>query len=221
MSYSRWIVSCDLGQRIDPTAVAVLEVRPPAAIAEAVTPHDMEVALAARHPPRIDVRHLERLPLGTEYHGVVAHVGSLLRRSPLDRGGPALVLDQTGVGTPVVEMFTRAGLRPIGVTITGGDKEVRVMGTGRHEEWHVAKLLLVSRVQAGLNDGSLRIAKDLPDARTLAVEMQDFRASISDAGYTRFGAREGAHDDLILAVAIGAWQAGRRQPEVSFFDVMP
>jgi hypothetical protein len=61
-------------------------------------------------------------------------------------------------------------------------------------------------MQAMLHSGELRIAKTLPEARTLAMEMMDFRANISETGLARFGAREGAHDDLVLAVAIGAWR---------------
>jgi hypothetical protein len=76
--------------------------------------------------------------------------------------------------------------------------------------------MLVSKLQALLHSGELRIAKELPDAHVLALEMQDFRANISETGYTRFGAREGQHDDLVLSVAIGAWFADM-QRETTYF----
>jgi len=60
-----------------------------------------------------------------------------------------------------------------------------------------------------MSTGTSRIAKALPDARALAEELMDFRANISEAGYTSFGAREGAHDDLVLAVAVGVCWATR------------
>src|ERR1700687_6217302 len=41
------------------------------------------------------VGHLERMPLGTPYPGIVAHVGRLLGKLP---GQPELVIDYTGVG---------------------------------------------------------------------------------------------------------------------------
>ena len=212
---SRWIVSVDLGQRIDPTAIAVLEVttRRDAVMAQystdPPTPSD-DVQLSwfqtntdggvrePNAPARIDVRYLERLPLRMPYPEQVAHVARLLARQPLSRRAD-LVVDQTGVGRPVVDMFRHAGLSPIGVTITAGDSETRVQA----DEFRVAKLLLVSRLQAALHAGELRIAKELPDASVLALEMQDFRAQIGESGYKRFGAREGTHDDLVLAVAIG------------------
>jgi hypothetical protein len=145
----------------------------------------------------------------------VEHIGALLRRPPLDKYYPDLVLDQTGVGRPVVDMFRRAGLDPIGVTITSGDGESRAA----HNDYRVAKSLLVSRLQAALHEGSLKIAKELPDARALGLELQDFKATISESGYTRFGAREGTHDDLVLAVAIGLWFASREKAQVSFMSL--
>ncbi|MEX2281803.1 MAG: hypothetical protein WEE89_04925 [Gemmatimonadota bacterium] len=113
------------------------------------------------------------------------------------------MVDQTGVGRPVFDMFERAGLSPIGVTITAGDQETRV----NHSNYRVAKLLLISRLQAALHANDLQVASELEEAATLVKELQDFRATFSDAGHASFNAREGAHDDLVLAVAIAAWYA--------------
>jgi hypothetical protein len=213
MMTNRWIVAVDIGQAIDPTAVAVLQVSPPRNISEAVTPHDLTVAHAKQSPPRVDVRHLERLPLRMPYTAQIEIIAGILRRPPLDRAPVDLVLDQTGVGRPVFDMFRRAGLRPIGVTITAGDGESQVDA----DNFRVSKLTLVSRLQALLHGGELRIAKELTEAAVLAREMSDFRATFSEAtGYVRWGAREGTHDDLVLAVAIGAWWAGRARPAVRF-----
>jgi hypothetical protein len=219
----RWIVSVDLGQTQDPTAVAILEcvTEYEQLRAAAVTRHDIDLALeAARRPGarcRIDVRHLERLPLQMSYVDQVAHVASLLRRPPLDRVRPDLLVDQTGVGRPVVDMFRRAGLRPIGVTITAGDSATRT----EQRDWRVAKLLLVGRLQAALHAGDLRVASGLAEAATLVAELQDFRGTITETGYARFGARDGAHDDLVLAVGIGVWWAGQqqREPTVSSYTI--
>ncbi len=81
-----------------------------------------------------------------------------------------------------------------------------------HGIWHVAKLLLVSTVQALLHDGRLQIQKDLPEAPILKLELEDFRASVTDSGRWTFGARSGAHDDLVLALALALWRASRRAP---------
>ena len=65
-----------------------------------------------------DVRHLQRLPLGTSYVDQVAHVKALLARPPLRFQDVALCLDQTGVGAPVGDLFEAGGLKPIRVTFT-------------------------------------------------------------------------------------------------------
>ena len=209
----------DLGQTIDPTAISVMEITSRREVVDVhflATPpgpeapktwygQDGRLKEPRRH--RSDRRSAPRaFPLRTDYTAQVAYVSSLLRRPPLPPD-TALVLDQTGVERPVVNMFQQAGLHPIGVTITGGDSATQ--SSYRPEEWRVAKLLLVSKLQAALHSGELRIAKALPEARVLVRELQDFRAQFTPTGYARFGAREGQHDDLVLALAIGIWWGSR------------
>jgi hypothetical protein len=93
--------------------------------------------------PIFQVGHLERLPLGTPYPAIVAHVGRLLTKLP---GGPELVIDFTGVGRPIFDMFISSGISPIGVLITGGTAE-----THDGPICSVPKLTLVSRLQALLH----------------------------------------------------------------------
>lgn len=196
-----YVISADLGQSIDPTAIAIIE-------STEYFPEQHE-GTPLPSPKRIaqDVRHLERLPLRMDYVEQVARVGAILRQPELRDAPKSLVIDMTGVGRAVFDMFRQSRLNPIGVTITAGDQETR--DPAMPECWRVAKLLLVSRLQAALHAGDLRVAEELPEAQTLVRELQDFRASISDTGHARFGAREGAHDDLVLAVAIGCWWAER------------
>jgi len=223
---SRYVVGCDVGQSVDPSAIAVLEITTRQDRLDAMMgnpevnsiPKDWypEGGGGIKDPlgvDRIDVRHLERLPLKMAYPDQVEHVQKLLNRPPLDRPNTDLVLDQTGVGRPVVDMFRQAGLSPIAVTITAGDGESRGDSS---QDYRVSKLLLVSRLQAMLHSGQLRIAKHLDEAQALAWELQDFRATASEAGNWRFGARSGRHDDLVLALAIGAWWANHPKRGVFF-----
>jgi hypothetical protein len=116
-------------------------------------------------------------------------------------------VDQTGVGRAVFDMFRQARLpRLYGVTITGGSDVTRDM-----DGWHVAKLDLVSRLQALLHSGELAVEPTLEDAPALLKELQDFRVKFSTAGNPIFGAREGAHDDIVLATALAIF--GATQPE--------
>lgn len=78
--------------------------------------------------------------------------------------------------------------RAQGMVITGG-RETTCHGPG----WSVPKGELVSKLQALLHAGQLRIAASLPDAAELTRELQDFRVRFTDAGNATFNAREGAH----------------------------
>jgi hypothetical protein len=190
-----YTVGLDLGQTTDPTAVAVLErLRVPRLRVGKVPDH-------LKFDESYRVRHLERLPLRTSYPEIVVHVGRMLATPPLSPGA-RLVIDHTGVGRPVFDLFKAAKLRPIGVTITAGDGWTRDVGNFR-----VSKMILVSRLQAALHSGLLQVAAGLPEADALKSELSDFRVNYGASGYAAFGARTGRHDDLVLAIAIGLWHA--------------
>jgi hypothetical protein len=202
---TRFAVGLDLGQTNDPSAVAIVqEIPAPLANGFCFDNKGREIPPSSGGLPTFAVRHLERLPLGTSYPGVIAHVSHLMMRLPLERRNCRLVLDRTGVGRPISDIFVQAGLDPIAVTITGGEG----IGSRIDEDrsgYHVSRLALVSRLQALLHAGELKIVRSLSEADALANELMSFRASISEAGHTSFGARVGAHDDLVLALAIALW----------------
>jgi hypothetical protein len=192
----RYTVGVDLGQTIDPTAVAVIEKQRKPALGIGRVPDPLEY-----FPPVYRVRHLERIPLRSSYPDIVSHVGRLMATAPLSSGA-RLVIDQTGVGRPIYDMFRAAGLRPTGITITSGDS-----WSCDGDSYRVSKLLLVSRLQAALHSGLLQVASSLPEAAALKAELADFRVNYTATGYSQFGAREGRHDDLVLSVAIALWHA--------------
>ena len=154
--------------------------------------------------PVYEVRHLERLPLGTRYPEVVGRVKTLLSTPPL-ADEYALAVDATGVGVAVTDMLRNAGLHFDGVTITSGEKESR---EGSH--WRVPKRDLISACQVLLQQRRLRIAASLPEAKTLTEELLNFRYKITQASNLTYEAwREGAHDDLVLALSLAVWEAER------------
>jgi hypothetical protein len=54
----------------------------------------------------------------------------------------------------------------------------------------------------------LRIAASLPEAKTLTDELVGFRYTITQASNLTYEAwREGAHDDLVLALSLAVWEA--------------
>lgn len=190
-----WYLGLDIGQSVDPSAVAVLN--------HVVKPlddwecNDKRKTYKQLREERFYVRHLERLPLQTPYPQQVQHVANLLTRPPLNRKC-TFALDYTGCGRPVADMFFRAGLRPQNILITAGNEVTQHGG----DTWHVPKQMLVSGLEARLHSGELKIAAALTEAGALADELKDFARKVSDAGRVTFSARSGKHDDLVLAVAI-------------------
>lgn len=186
-----YVVGLDLGQAADYSALAVLE----------------RVPVVAGEPPRLDCRHLRRWSLGTSYPQIVRDVRSLVQGEPL-WGNARLVVDATGVGRPVVDLLRQADLGCVltPVVITGGSVVTR------DGSWYfVPKKDLVASAQVALQSRRLRIAEGLDQARVLVEELLNYRVRVSVAtGHESFDTwREGVHDDLVLALALAVWQAGR------------
>ena len=188
---SAFVCGLDLGQASDPSALVIVE---------------------KRTDRGRDVRHAARFPLGTSYPTIVQDVHALLNQPPL-RANVTLVIDATGVGRPVCDLFTLQRGRQYGivqVVITAGNAVTFEAGF-----WHVPKRDLVAAVQVPLQNKQLRFpeAAKLPAVNALTHELGNFRATISAAGHDTYAAwRERDHDDLVLSLALALWQAQRGQP---------
>lgn len=200
-----FFVGVDLGQSKDFSALAIVE-RVPAPPVEVITPWSGRVTTEpAPAPPALHVRHLQRFPLGTRYPTIVDAGGALLQRLVTPWARPMLIVDKTGVGAAVVDLFVAAGLEPVAITITSGNEAAPVPGG-----WNVPKRDLVSAVQATLQTGRLKFAEALPDVATLTKELLDFQYKLTAAAHDTYGAwRAGTHDDLVLAVAMAVWYVER------------
>ena len=214
-------VGVDLGQANDPTAIAIaLRYEDPAETTPA-TPH----AGGSPTAPRViapgvtcGIQHLERLKLGTTYPDVVARVQEVLahpqfKPPPEPIKGrhirPELVVDATGVGRPVLDMMRKAGLKPIGVTVTGGDK-----ATQDGDMWRVPKRELVSVLQVLLQTERLIVSRALPLSGVFVDELLRFKVKIDAiTAHDSYGAwREGEHDDLVFAASIACWRLTKPGP---------
>src|SRR5262249_28642687 len=191
----RYITGLDLGQVVEFTALAVLE---------QTTGPDPEDP--GRNVKRYAVRHLERFALGTPFTAVRTRLSALFSAPPLAQS--TLAVDQTAVGQPVVNLLRRAHLkasiRP--VTITAGPEAHLNQNGG----WSVPKKGLVSNLHGLLQSRRIKVAPSLPESQTLVQELMSFRAKATLSPNDTLDAwREGPHDDLVLAVAIAAWQSER------------
>ena len=177
-----YILGVDLGQAQDFTALCVLEKQleptgetesydlPGPAISGRILWDAPTRPVYRRH---YAARHLERLAKGTSYPKQVERIKTLYERLRVDTGiAPRLVVDQTGVGRPVVDMLRSANVSPAAVTITGGDT---VTQDGLN--YRVPKKDLVAATQVLLQTERLKIARALPDAQTLMTNCWPSRST--------------------------------------------
>jgi hypothetical protein len=204
-----WI-GLDLGSLVDYTAAAVLR-RSLTFDAETGWP-ERDALGAARY--KFDVLAIRRFALGTPYLAIVQHITGQLQRVEMGRS-PRLTIDASGVGNAVVEMF-RTALKSLphievhAITITAG----RGWSLVAQRTYHVSKLELVGSIRAALESGRLRVPPQLEHAELLKRELQDFRVKITPAANEVFSAREGAHDDIVLAVSLPLFLGGLRSMQL-------
>ena len=181
----------DLGQQQDPSALVVVE--------RGTMPNPDKPG-ATQYT--FDVRHLHRWPLRTPYPDIVSDVKGLFSAAPL--AGTPLVIDETGVGRPVVDMFRAAGiratLRPFSITC----------GSAMTSNT-VAKKHLVGAIQAPLAGGRLRFAEGLALTPVLVAELENFRVTVDQQTRNEsFSAwRDRDNDDCVLALALCLYVANQ------------
>jgi hypothetical protein len=194
---SRFYVGLDLGQMQDHSALAVVE-------RDEIFVGEMDHATYERpRVRRFRVRYLERLALGTYYPTVVERVRQVVRQRPL-MSRCTLVMDATGVGAPVLDLMRVAGLGCgiVPVNLTGGERESQSGGI-----WNVPKQGLISGLLLMLEKKELALSKRVAAALVLDKELAGMEARVSRSGHFTFGAREGEHDDLVMAAALACWRA--------------
>jgi hypothetical protein len=155
---------------------------------------DLQPELAFDNTPKLDEREFFQQFLLNE--GLRPFMGRLV------------VIDSTGVGLGIMDMFIKENLYPVGITITGGS-EVNRDG----DNYKVPKRDLVTCLQILFQTERLKIARELKYVDTLVQELGNFRVKITTKGNDTYEAwREGQHDDLVLSVALACWYGENNQP---------
>jgi hypothetical protein len=194
-----YIAGLDLGKTYDYSALSILDVQ--------------------GNPPRVEVIWLKRWR-GVDYPEIVRQVYDILHREPLwtNRYGfwdaphwgkslCPLVVDRTGVGLPVVDLFWEAGIRQMVAVFLHHGSQVRRVPSGRRLNFNVPKADTVAGVQVLVQNKRLRIAPALPEASTLTQELVNYRYKQNPltAHESYAAAREADHDDTVASVALACW----------------
>ena len=190
----QYFAGLDLGKARDHSALVVIE------RSDTMYADQDPVTREWRKEVVYAVRAAERLPLGTSYMSVAVKVREWLVRSPLC-GKATLVVDETGVGAPVIEMLKQEVVwrELVPVTITGGHVASRA---GR--SWHVPRRELLSGLQVAFEEKRLRMPAHGIGSQALYGELQVMKWSGT-----------GTRDDMALALSLAWWKASR--PTYSFY----
>jgi len=197
--FPRYVIGLDLAQARDYSAIAILE---------RIWPKQ-----AASNGPVYLLHHIARFPLGTAYSKIIGNVETLMAVAPLSNSC-RLVLDRTGVGAPVADMFLHAGLHPVPIHITGGQR-AHIGGM----TWYVPRNYLISVLQNLLQNQRIRFARDLQFAPILRKELINFSVRSHQSNEASMSWRENEHDDMVFAVMLACYYyeciLRRRVPNVT------
>ncbi len=193
------VIGVDVGQQVDPTVLV--------AVSSYRTEPDLVLAPLPRFrpAPTSELVHqiggIERVPLGTPYPIVVERLVELAQMAA-EVDAVTLVVDQTGVGRPVIDMLRRATSLPIrAVTITGADET----SEPKPGQFRVPKRDLVGRLAVVMETRRLEALPGLALASDLRDELQHFQLEISRSGTDTYEAASGSHDDFVIALALAVW----------------
>jgi phage FluMu gp28-like protein len=173
-------VGVDIGRVNDPTAIVALEL----------------IGLSALH-----VAKCERLPLGMQFAQQVAEVQRVLASHALRSATYGVTVDATGVGAPVVEMMRAAGVQGmLALSICSGAGDVRRGTVGKGD--------LITGAQIAIQSGAVKANPKMAGVADLLGELRNYRVKQNtNTGNLSWNAREGEHDDLVLALCLAVYRA--------------
>lgn len=199
---SDFFLGVDLGQRRDPSAIAIIE------RAEVIAERPDPIYWQRAKTTRMEVRHLERIRLGTPYTVVIQRI-LRMARAVSRLGSCTIAVDATGVGAPVVDALQIPGetYRLMPVMIGAADREYHVDGV-----WRVPKRDLIAGLQLAFDAGSFTIARSLRESEVLVEELTAMRAMTRRSGHTQLASPGSKHDDLAIALSLAWWATQTRRP---------
>ena len=188
-----YVIGIDLGQVYDYSALSIVE-----RLVESNAPNLGRLTSREHH----HVRYLKRWQRQTPYKEVVADTGRLIQLGRLQDA--VIILDATGVGREVAELFMQA--HRLGRLGTYWPRAYVITGGRETTDTLVPKRELVGKMQTLLQGERFKVADSLEWADVLRKELLNFRVKQTPTGQETYeSAREADHDDLVLAVALACW----------------
>jgi hypothetical protein len=214
----RITIGIDIGQSVDPTAIAVVE--------QEWRKREPRMEGLSEYVDHYNVRHLERLGLGTPYPDIMRALARLkndvdervmagrLRNehgeiTPDDVAVVKCYIDATAMGAPVVDILREAGVSVIGCIFLHSERRTvdKDAATGRLVV-KLGKAYMVSRLQVLLQNRRIHMDRKMEEARRLAKELLDYQIKVDENARDRFGAfGTGKHDDLVTALGLAVQES--------------
>jgi hypothetical protein len=201
----RFAVGLAFGQPAQSTAVALVErVNPPGWYGSRECDSNQMI---------LQVRGLRRFAPGTPYAEIGDELRKLLGKTELANAYRKVVVDQTAVGQPIVDMVLAkiSAKDPVRTVIRGTDTIVESDGLYRIPKQHLISLLHVL-----LETSRLKFAEAMPETPQIVNELINYRNRTTGPSLVPDPWREYPNDDLIFAVALACWQLHQPKP---FFEV--
>jgi phage terminase large subunit-like protein len=143
------------------------------------------VAIVKKENDTIQLVYLHEFPLGTAYTAVINHLVRAQQKFQLQ----STVLDQTGIGEPVLDELKAQGFANAqGLTFTVKAKEE-----------------LLTTLKLAMEQKRLK----LPYHRRLCEQINEQQYEYSRSGHLRFSHPENSHDDMLWALSMAAYAATR------------
>ncbi len=200
VGYTHYIVGVDIGQTMEPTALAVVEQQ---------LRHRESVGVEC---PEMHLRHLERTSPDVSVPQAVDRVAKLVNvLAKREQSGDevTVVLHVAGGVHTVVPFMREIDLYPVTVSITNGIAENEVAP----DDWHVAKVELVGALKIQFEAERLKIASGMGLTGALVEQLGAFKLKAPPINTQDFEAwREHPDDDLVFAAALATWRASRYRP---------
>ena len=146
------------------------------------------VAIVKKEGNTIQLAYLYEFPLGTAYTAVIIHLVRTQQKFQLQ----AVVVDQTGIGEPVLDELKAQGFTNVhGLTFTVKTKEE-----------------LLTTLKLAMEQKRLK----LPYQRRLCQQINEQQYEYSRSGHLRFSHPENSHDDMLWALSMAVYAATREAP---------
>jgi hypothetical protein len=180
------VIGLSLGRTAESSGLAVVE---------AVEAYDEKYSTIQEY----HVRELRSFRPGAGYTPIIEHVNKVCRKVAV----ACVVVDQTAVGAPIVELIKKGIANPLIPIIIGG-QHTEHYSNGLD---YIPKQILISQLIALLTKKTLKIFKDLAEAANLTQELLNYEnRPTSSSSLNGDIWREQPCDDLIFALALACWQ---------------